>query len=465
MTTENTTQEEFDPFEAAMKKREKEKKEAEDKKNGKGNFDGYEVLNWQGTDLGTDTALRLIGRPYDFRSAPHDAKVLHFSEILKDTKDGYVKINWKPKTDPTTGLETLQLDENWILMELVNKIKEGKWVRYAEPIITEDGKEKKGEFQHFHKDSVSFKRIENNQAPKDKFAKRFNAEPRIVMNCITRMSDVCKTNKHTVLLSTDHNFWKNDDQGLPIYFTKPGIPLEVYDKFISEVLNFRKDWTKLDIIIRKEKVMKGNKTNYTYTVRDAKEDKIDPQTRLLLNADPLTEAEIAYGKYNLDKYFATTKYHKLVKNLSGLFKTADGEFGTHFFEKLTELARLEKEEYEKNTQQSQTTQHRVVKPEENVATNVPTINESVETGESIEDQCKKHFAHWDELTDLDKTFTVAGIEKFVPYQNGIIPVYKKSVETIPCECNDKKYPGTDKQPETVQECSHCMVCGKSFQIK
>jgi hypothetical protein len=464
-TTIDPTSEDFDPFEAAVQKRKKEIKEQSEKQSYSGSGE-YDVLAWQGTPDNQNVVVRLLGKPYDYRTSNTDAKVVLFSKLLKDDAKGYSNIYWKPKTDFASGADTLELDDNWILSRLIAKVREGKWVKYPEPKIV-DGKEKKGEFQYHHKDSKSFQRINNNKTPTDKYDQRVLPTPRIVMNSITRMSDICKNTKHSVLLSTDHNYWKDDDQGNPIFFTTPGIPLVVYDKIINDVVNYRKNWNLLDIVICKTKKLQNNKHVTEYSVKDAKDDKFDSETLSLLNANPLTEEELAYGRYDLDKYFSTTKYHKLLKAIPDLFKLVDIEFKTYFYEELVEAVRIEKEEFDRKNAEQNTTQHRVVNNEtvmtENSSSKDNVSSESVSL--TIEQQCEKYFPSWNALNDVDKKFTINGIDHFEKYQDGMIPIYKKDVQTIPCECTETKYPGTDKQPETVEECSHCFVCSKQFQVK
>ena len=60
----------------------------------------------------------------------------------------------------------------------------------------------------------------------------------------------------------------------------------------------------------------------------------------------LTQEEMAYKKYDIEKLFGPTPYYKLLKRIPSVFKLCDASLGTNYFEELQGLAEREKAEWE-----------------------------------------------------------------------------------------------------------------------
>jgi rubrerythrin len=74
---------------------------------------------------------------------------------------------------------------------------------------------------------------------------------------------------------------------------------------------------------------------------------------------PLTQEELGYEQYNIDRFFCPTSYHKIQSRIGGVFKLCDAQLGTHFTEELEGLVQKEQAEWdaraaEKEAAQSET---------------------------------------------------------------------------------------------------------------
>jgi rubrerythrin len=74
---------------------------------------------------------------------------------------------------------------------------------------------------------------------------------------------------------------------------------------------------------------------------------------------PLTQEELSYEQYNIDRFFCPTSYHKIQSRIGGVFKLCDAQLGTHFTEELEGLVQKEQAEWdaraaEKEAAQSET---------------------------------------------------------------------------------------------------------------
>lgn len=462
-----------DAFERALKERERAKKEAETKQSGGGsnsNF-SYEEINWLGLEDEKDIVFRILGQPYEVRQKPTDAKLIFWSKVLND-KGSYAQIIWKTKKD-YQDKDLRELDEDWFFYKFYKKVME----RRFEPFTTPSKDGKKGKYVYLHEGKDAYQRISENKRPKDKYPPKVYPSQRVLLNVISRMDDINSSTAHSSILTSKLNPWTND-KGELSYFVDPGITHNIYDKIFDNIVRFRKKthggWN-LDAVIRKvSKKAPDGHTEVDWIVRDIIEDKIEDDVRELGNADPLTASEKGYKLYDLDKLFPVASYSKIQKNFSNLIKSWDSDTGSNYYDQLLELVEKEKKEWEESkkdptivsdipssdmAEESEPVKSEPKRESVTVSSTPPTRRSSpVKEELSIEQLCKKHLPAWDSLSKVEKEFTIKGIEKF----EGNVPVYKEGVKLFPCECDDKFYPGTKIQPETVEECVTCTVCAKKF---
>lgn len=482
---------EEDLFRQTVENRKKQKAEEEANKDKKGNFTrDYEEITWAGLSTGQWGVFRILGLPIDLRKEHWHPKLILWSQVVTDKGDGYAKINWKQKM--VNGRETGELDEDWILYRLYKAINAHKWEKYPNGEKDKDGNT--GYRKFYHEDTPMFQRVANNRKEGDKYKKKFYPSKKVVMNIIDRMDEWCKANHHTKLLSSKHKFWKNNDAGEPIFFTDPGVPLKgCYNKIIDNVVHHNGSWQKLDVVVKR----KGEDDDYDYEVRDASETKIDDEkVKSIATMNPLTDEELAYEKYNLDKLFPVTSFSKIKRVLGNLFKEWDayaaskGQRDCNFYDELLAACKIEEEEMAKRQAEREAAEAANPKPAQVAApapqaqpapvqvapaatpapaptpatpapAEEPTRRRSAPAEEapaSVADQCAKNLPSWTKLTPKDQENMIKSVEKF---ENGI-PVFLKTARVYPCDNQTCKFPGTDRATETPDTVLTCPVCGMKF---
>ena len=337
-------------FAAALAKRqeaEKEKKEAEERKGQ--NFD-FEELAYFPLEDQKERVFRIIGNPVEVRSKEDDPILILQSQIVNEKKTGYVKINW-PIVQKAGKIVP---DPDWILSKLYSKVNERDWVKYTDADINEkedikkvEGKitnkdGKNGRWVYHHADTQVYKVIDGNAKKEEKYPKSFYPSKRVIMNVINRHDDWCKINKHTQILTSKLcvSEKKNAQSGETIrsLFPDTGIPETLYKAIFEHFVKSRGDWD-VDAVVTKKAIDKK------YDVWDATDSKyLSDFAKTLVSEAELTEEELAYETYNLDKLFGVSSYGKLLKRLGWLFKLCDAELGTEYFKELEQEANKEAEE-------------------------------------------------------------------------------------------------------------------------
>ena len=340
------TQEEKSAFELEAERIAREEQEAKDREENKGSGN-FEVLKYQELPEKVEVVGRIVGRPPAMRKLPSDVKRVFKSEILTD-KGGQARIIWPQELD-VDGKETGKLDESFIMHQIYDKVMEKRWDDTIDH-ITKSGK--KGKYVFLNEKTESYKWVKDNQPQFSQFSVRFlppqNGE--FVMNFITRMSDVCKETKHSVLLSRKGSHWIGKKDGKPKEKYEIGLTKDLYDTIWSSVGAVHRHWD-LDIVItKKSQKDAAGKTDVSYTVSDASDPRLPKHVRELFakvpniidlpNGDrcaekiPLTEEEASYELYDLDKLFAPSTYEKIKKNFSKRIALVDVELGTNFMQLL-----------------------------------------------------------------------------------------------------------------------------------
>ena len=200
-------------FKKALQKNKQERKAEETRRNSQGNFTGFEEIEWCGLESKKDIVGRIIGNPIEMRKNSTDPKIVYYSKLVNDKGTGYIEVKWKTNEDG-------ELDDNWILKELYDAVMKKEWVKYPDGHKNDKGYD--GEYKYTNEGKSSFIRLSNNQKKDsaNQYPPKSNPKKRLLLNWLDRMDNWCKENKHFKLLTSKKNFWKNDDNGKPIYFYK-----------------------------------------------------------------------------------------------------------------------------------------------------------------------------------------------------------------------------------------------------
>jgi hypothetical protein len=358
MTEQNIPQNDqsIDPFQLALQKRQQAEKEREDAKNNQ-QWGDYEQTEAVGLVQGKEVVGRIIGNPIEIRKQSTDPKLILQSEVVKDDKKGYWKINW-PIVEKNGYMNP---DPDWIVTRFMKKVFDGKWTKYVESdidgkkivkregkIINTETKSKfnEGEFRYYNTHTEIFKLLKyGNSKEGELYPKNFEPSKRVVLNWLDRMDSWCSDNKHYKLLCAAKNpyeFKKDDGTTSTIYFTSTGIPNSLYDMIIDHC----KATGTLDIDLI---LIKDNKLQAKYKVWDITDTKyISEESTRIGKKGNLSDEEKSYVGYDLDKLYKVSSYHKIKKVLGSRFALCDAELGTSFVKELDALVEHEKAEWEAN---------------------------------------------------------------------------------------------------------------------
>jgi len=518
MTDQNQVMSQEDEMAELLAIYEAEQKAKKDAEDNKGTFTEFEHVECLGLEDQKEKAFRIVGRGFQNRKLPTDAKIVMQSSIRTDDGKGYTKINWPIVYNESKG--DYFPDPDWLFTRLYEKINEGKSAKYTEAdidgkkivklsdgkIVNKDNKNKEWYWNPYHRDTDVFMRVKSNMrdnaTPKE-FAPTFYPGKRIVINVIDRMDDWCIVNKHTKELSSKVSYSeKKNDKGetVKVSFPELGIPKLCYDSIINSYLKTSGSFTAIDTIIVKDS------TNKKYDVLDALDTRRLKETKDIANSNPLTEEEKAYELYDFDNLYRVASYAKLKKNLSGLFKLCDADLGTNFYDELVNLCKTEDEQrkaeekakaeleaskekfywihqesdscgIEKTREDMDKTlnsdqcvtectkeQYEAYKKSlepvqaEEPKTRSRETRQPVESApqKSIDELCIENFPCWDKLPENEKQIMINSIISF----NGTVPIYKKEAKDV--LCNDTSCHFKDSTEETTYPATvfTCPMCGR-----
>jgi hypothetical protein len=465
-------------FQQAVEDHEKSKAAREEKKQGSGNFSrDIEEIAWMG--LNRDfRVFRMLGLPPKMRLGGTDALQVFFSKIVDDEGKAERHVVWKPKLNQDgshyfgSGEDRIDLDPDWILLKLYKEITSFKWKKQSEE---ERAAGNPGVKLFDHEESDAFKRVMHNKktGSKNKYDNPFYPKLRAVFNVLDRHDmEWHRENNHTKLLTSRLSVI-DTDQGGQIQFPEVGVPITCFEMIMENVVaplakrGEMADWQNLDIVVKKLS------SNPWYEVRDATESKIGDAAEIASTA-PLTDEEMEWERYDLDKIYQPSTYQKLHKHFRGLFQSWDGYRGTNYYKQLEELVEKEKEEFKEkygndttpeNHEQPKGT-HTSVPSEEPKARRKSAPEEQAEKAEDTRSPVEKFkasdYPHLDKLTDADWKEIE---KKLVDFKNGI-PVWDRSSasEIVPCDTPGCKYHGTEVATELPDTVLHCPCCGVEYKV-
>lgn len=331
-----------DEFFAEYAKKLKEKEAAE--KNSKGSSytpnKSYEEVAYAGTDKGQYKVVRLLGAPIGTESVmssfkrsgsdPHEV-------LVADVKDDSGK-----RFTIRMPVPAERESDNYILMRLYNKVMEKTYVN-KKPIYVNEQK-----FPELFK-LVSKGGFKESDGFAFTYSKGFKGDRVVIYNVIDRTDDWCEKNKHTKILARDVTV---DDQNR--VWAKEGIKSFGFVTKVRDLIGKYGNYEKYDVAIKKN----GEKDN-PFDVKNASRLKEKEMMEELINNDgsqvnemyitperPLTQEEMAFKRYDIEKLFGPTRYGKLLERIPSVFKLCDASLGTNYFEELQGLAAKEKAEFE-----------------------------------------------------------------------------------------------------------------------
>lgn len=340
-------------MEAFQKMKEVRKQEKKEESN-RGSYTPaeYEEIAYVGLERGKQTTVRLTGFPIQMRQDSTDPKLVNIS-MIKDDSDKTMRVIFPDKSE----------NKDWILYKVMNKVMEYTYVKETNSKL----------YKHSSTHPLVYERVAKNSKPKD--AKGYSYENGwkpsgfVIWNVIDRMDDWCKQNNHTKLLSKRVSFGQDGTA----YFDA-GIGKMLYNSIIDDIVEFNGNWEDYDVVLEKLDVDPFYKA--LHSIDDAKKI-FDPTAKAAVVQGALTNEELAYEKYDLDKLFKITSYQKILKRLGLFIQQVDKAFSTNFYPELVTLVEAEKVEWEKNNPTELVDNHTPIN-QSTVETNKGTVENMVQ---------------------------------------------------------------------------------------
>jgi hypothetical protein len=339
-----------DEFFTAYAKKMKEQEEKDKKTSGSiYTPKTYEDIAYAGTDKGQYKIVRLLGAPIgtesimtSFKRSPTDPHEILVADVKDDDGKRFtVRMPIPAERD----------SDNYILMRLYNKVMEKTYVN-KKPVFVNEAK-----FPELFK-LVSKGGFKESDGFAFTYSKGFKGDRVVIYNVIDRSDDWCAKNQHTKILARDVTI---DDQNR--VWAKEGIKSFGFITKVRDLIGKYGNYEKYDVAIKKN----GEKDN-PFDVKNASRLKDKEMMEELINNDGsqvdekqiqlglLTQSEIGYKKYDIEKLFHPTYYSVLLKRIPSVFKLCDASLGTNFFEELQGLAEREKAEWEKTRAENEAAQ-------------------------------------------------------------------------------------------------------------
>lgn len=338
--TEEELDAQFKAQAALASQQEKDRKEKKNKPKSEPKSSPFQEIKWTGLEKGVTKIVRCLGEKPHFgldNTKPgnqFDARVTNICVIVND------KNKWERLVLP------LKRDNpEYFLWRIIDRMKEVEWV---------DNPEKPGRKKTIDKNESLFptlyNRVNFNGLDDSDTNRKFNlvgkgwiGQEFLLINVIDRSLDSWhKENNHSALLSKQVNV-ALDKSGKEKTYVIEGVPANGFSSLLLSITGTYYYWGKYDIGIERtgQKVSPYKIFNASRTPEQATE-----HYRSLIVEGPMTEAEKAYARYDLDKLFKISSYSKIHKALGSSIAEIDMAFHTHFLEELESLVKQEAEEKE-----------------------------------------------------------------------------------------------------------------------
>jgi hypothetical protein len=326
-----------DEFKAKALAAEKAERERAASK-GSGGFDKhYELIKYTGLVPSVMKVIRALGSEPNFsmddsrsylmnnKSNQFDARVVRIASVLDDKQKRMRLI-----------LPFVCLNSKYILHRMFADVNEYEWV------------DKKRVFTNKNKNPLIYNIINYNNLPEDNISRKFGLEgygwlgrEMFILNCIDRsMNEWHFKNKHSVILSKNINTKVNLETGKEIEYPEEGVPAYGFTSKIQIGLTkYYGSWENFDIGIERT----GMQSDPYRCINASKNiEQVPDKLQSLVVNGPLTEEELNYKRYDLDKLFGVTSYSRVYNKLHLTISMVDEALGTKYLEELRSLSEDEK---------------------------------------------------------------------------------------------------------------------------
>lgn len=292
----------------------------------------FEDLKYVGLDKDQPKVVRFVGKPFiegAYRT-PTDAKELFVSKVKGDGGVFYLYL----------PLRCDDRDQDHLMWKIIDKVMEKTWI------------DKKSVYKNEIEHPDIFKLVDKGGFTEADgkwpymYATGWKGKRVLLANCIDRTDSWCKDNNHTKLLSKGVNMGV-DKNGNPKEWAEVGVPAYGFDIMLQDIIKNDGSWENYDIAVRKT----GEKNNPFKMVNASKYVKVgmlkeaglDQNSAAYVVDGPLTQEELDFDRYDLDKNFQVTSYKVINKYLGSAIMKIDATLGTNFYDKLQKLVEEERD--------------------------------------------------------------------------------------------------------------------------
>ena len=299
----------------------------------------FEPIQWLGLQKNDMVVFRVVGGlpfslgdPTAHNTTKEQARLFNFSTVISD-KNKMFRLILPPKN----------IQPDHLIWRIIDRVMEVEWVN------------KKKVFVHEFKNPEAFDIVRYNglksDNPRRKFEKGWAGQNVLLMNVIDRQRmEWHRANKHYMLLSKDVN-----DLGDDKVFAFVGVPYYgFYTAIATQLFKYYGNWNNYDIGVTRKGQM-----NSPYEIINAtafKEAKLPQLPESLYSqvssSKTLTEEELSWEGYDLNKLFGVTRFSKLKDNLSIKIKKIDSILNTNFYDELMYEVDTEKKKFEAENPES-----------------------------------------------------------------------------------------------------------------
>ncbi len=287
----------------------------------------YENIQWTGLETNRMKIVRAVGGPPDSNIDKFTARTCRIARIVGDDGRQFRCILPERADDP-----------GHLLWRIITRVNAVDW-KNGEKIFP---------VQEKHPDIYNIIN-HNGYDPKDKrfiYDRGWVGRQALIMNVIDReQMDWHRANKHTMLLSRSIGEGKDGTK-----FPEEGVPVYGFASLLANLFKYYKSWEKYDLGITRTGLKE-----VPYKVINAVKyiEEVPDYLKKLVVSGPLTEEELSWERYDLQKLFAITRYTKIYNKLKLTIARIDAVLGTRYLKELEDLVAKEKEELEKQREESE----------------------------------------------------------------------------------------------------------------
>lgn len=387
----------------------------------------FETIQWLGLERGVMQLIRFLGGVPDSKADKYTARSVRIAWLTGDDGKRF-RVVFPDRSEAP----------DHILWRILARINQVEWQDGKKVLVVKE------KYPTIY-DIVA----KNGLAPTDKrymYERGWEGRQVLVGNVIGRsMYDWHRENKHTALLSRAINLGKEGQ-----VFAEEGVPVYGFIGNLSNLFRYYGSWEKYDIGVERTGLKDA-----PYRIINASKhvEEVPASVRDLVVEGPLTEEELSWERYDLDKLFAYTSMTKIHNRLTATIAKIDAVLGTQFKTELTDAVAIEQEKWE--------AEKAAAAPEE-ASSPAPTVQETapkasvaprprVEAAAPTPTFSSAAIPHWNDLSAAEKDAIVN-----VELSNGKLTsiIYKEEASPL-YGCPSCNIPA----PATF---TICPACGEKF---